>query len=125
MNFRVLVFFILSTFLLASCGSKKRVVTTKKEQKKRQVYQEQPKNSKNEPYEDTPAEIQDDVTKTIKEKTYKDKSSKYVADFAEIAMEEMRIYGIPASITLAQGILESGAGEGELTRKANNHFGIK
>ena len=125
MNFRVLVFFIISTFLLASCGSKKRVVTTKKEQKERQVYQEQPKNSKNEPYEDTPAEIQDDVTKTIKEKTYKDKSSKYVADFAEIAMEEMRIYGIPASITLAQGILESGAGEGELTRKANNHFGIK
>ncbi len=65
MNFRVLVFFIISTFLLASCGSKKRVVTTKKEQKERQVYQEQPKNSKNEPYEDTPAEIQDDVTKSL------------------------------------------------------------
>ena len=34
-------------------------------------------------------------------------------------------YGIPASITLAQGILESGSGKGELTRKSNNHFGIK
>ena len=34
-------------------------------------------------------------------------------------------YGIPASITLAQGILESGAGRGDLTKKGNNHFGIK
>ena len=40
-------------------------------------------------------------------------------------MEEMLQYGIPASITLAQGILESGAGRGDLTKKANNHFGIK
>ena len=40
-------------------------------------------------------------------------------------MEEMREYGIPASITLAQGILESGAGRGQLSRKSNNHFGIK
>jgi hypothetical protein len=37
----------------------------------------------------------------------------------------MKAYGIPASITLAQGILESGIGQGELTRKTNNHFGIK
>ena len=40
-------------------------------------------------------------------------------------MEQMKQYKIPASITLAQGILESGAGTGELTQKANNHFGIK
>ena len=49
----------------------------------------------------------------------------YIEFFAEIAKEEMALYGIPASITLAQGILESGAGKGELVRKANNHFGIK
>ncbi len=51
--------------------------------------------------------------------------STYIDNYSQIAKEEMLQYGIPASITLAQGILESGAGNGELTRKANNHFGIK
>lgn len=49
----------------------------------------------------------------------------YIKTFSEIAQYEMKAYGIPASITLAQGILESGAGKGELTQKTNNHFGIK
>ncbi len=49
----------------------------------------------------------------------------YLEAFALIAQEEMRTYRIPASITLAQAVLESGAGKGELTLKANNHFGIK
>lgn len=49
----------------------------------------------------------------------------YIYNFAGIAQEEMRLYGIPASITLAQGILESGSGKGNLTRRSNNHFGIK
>ena len=40
-------------------------------------------------------------------------------------MDEMVQFGIPASITLAQGILESGAGKGRLAVQANNHFGIK
>src|SRR5690606_11155545 len=49
----------------------------------------------------------------------------YIAIFAPIAQEEMRLYGIPASITLAQGILESASGKGRLAVEANNHFGIK
>ena len=49
----------------------------------------------------------------------------YIDQFSEIAKEEMKQYGIPASITLAQGILESGAGRGTLSVRANNHFGIK
>lgn len=53
------------------------------------------------------------------------KSSEYVDKYAEAAMEQMRRYGIPASVTLAQGILESGSGQSELSRKGNNHFGIK
>lgn len=53
------------------------------------------------------------------------KVDQYLSDFSDIAIEEMKTYGIPASITLAQGILESGAGYGELTLKAKNHFGIK
>ncbi len=49
----------------------------------------------------------------------------YVLQYAELAQQEMRKFGIPASITLAQGILESQAGVGELAAKSNNHFGIK
>src|SRR5690606_1187377 len=49
----------------------------------------------------------------------------YIETFAEIAQFEMKAYGIPASITLAQGILESGSGRSDLTRRTNNHFGIK
>ncbi|WP_339715906.1 glucosaminidase domain-containing protein [uncultured Kriegella sp.] len=49
----------------------------------------------------------------------------YIETFAEIAQFEMKAYGIPASITLAQGMLESGFGKGALAVKTNNHFGIK
>ena len=49
----------------------------------------------------------------------------YIAKYSAIAMTEMQNYGIPASITLAQGILESGSGKGRLSVEANNHFGIK
>lgn len=49
----------------------------------------------------------------------------YIAVFSEIAQLEMKAYGIPASITLAQGLLESGFGKGSLALKTNNHFGIK
>lgn len=49
----------------------------------------------------------------------------YIDQYKGIAIEEMHKYGIPASITLAQGLLESGAGQSELARKGNNHFGIK
>jgi flagellum-specific peptidoglycan hydrolase FlgJ len=49
----------------------------------------------------------------------------YISQYKDIAMSNMKIYGIPASIILAQGILESGAGRGDLCIRANNHFGIK
>jgi flagellum-specific peptidoglycan hydrolase FlgJ len=49
----------------------------------------------------------------------------YIKKFAPAAVKNMRFYKIPASITLAQGVLESGYGEGTLAKKANNHFGIK
>jgi LysM repeat protein len=49
----------------------------------------------------------------------------YIANYSQIAIEQMNEYGIPASITLAQGILESGAGQARLAIEANNHFGIK
>ena len=49
----------------------------------------------------------------------------YIKKYRDIAVEEMKRYHIPASITLAQGLLESGAGYGTLARKSNNNFGIK
>lgn len=49
----------------------------------------------------------------------------YIKKYCNIAMREMNDYGIPASITLAQGILESAAGTSRLAVQANNHFGIK
>jgi flagellum-specific peptidoglycan hydrolase FlgJ len=50
---------------------------------------------------------------------------KYISQYQNIAKDNMRQHGIPSSITIAQGILESGAGTGTLSVKANNHFGIK
>jgi flagellum-specific peptidoglycan hydrolase FlgJ len=49
----------------------------------------------------------------------------YIERFKAIAIKEMNANGIPASITLAQGLFESGNGNGDLAKIANNHFGIK
>lgn len=49
----------------------------------------------------------------------------YINQYKDVAIEQMLRYNIPASITLAQGLLESNAGMSELSRKGNNHFGIK
>lgn len=49
----------------------------------------------------------------------------YIQTYKDIAIEQMHQFHIPASITLAQGILESGAGYGDLAQRSNNHFGIK
>ncbi|MEC9209605.1 MAG: glucosaminidase domain-containing protein [Bacteroidota bacterium] len=53
------------------------------------------------------------------------KKEAYIAKYSSIAIDEMNRYNIPASITLAQAILESGAGESRLATEGNNHFGIK
>ena len=53
------------------------------------------------------------------------KTEVYIEKYSQIAVDEMHRYNIPASITLAQGILESGNGESLLATEGNNHFGIK
>lgn len=58
-------------------------------------------------------------------KVYANATERYIDVYKGIAQQEMGLYNIPASITLAQGILESGSGNGRLSVKANNHFGIK
>lgn len=62
---------------------------------------------------------------SLAQDAYKNKIETYIEQYKDIAMAEMQRSGVPASITLAQGILESGCGESELAAKGNNHFGIK
>ena len=56
---------------------------------------------------------------------WNERYQQYINQYKDIAIEEMHRWKIPASITLAQGLFESGAGQSELARKGNNHFGIK
>ncbi len=112
--------------LLTSCGAKKRTSTHKKgapivrntenKAEKPVAVEENAEGSDLYPMPADPGRFKHfPITNT----------EEYIETFAEIAQYEMRAFGIPASITLAQGILESGSGRGELTKKTNNHFGIK
>ncbi len=89
---------------ITSCGSKKQIVYKKAPPQK-------PKVKTSKPY-DKPISMHD-------------RMQAYAVQYSEIAQEEMKQFKIPASITLAQGLLESQAGVGQLAQKANNHFGIK
>lgn len=93
--------------LVFSCKSKKGIVTKKPNEASKQV--EQKKN-----------DVSEKSTKV-----YANNTERYIDVHKATAQQEMSLYGIPASITLAQGILESGSGNGRLSVEANNHFGIK
>ena len=124
---RKIILLLSVTAFMISCGSSKKGIstTTSRSTPKRIV----PKTTKKVEKE-TKVIIGETKTKTEEKKSipvlpYKDRVRRYIHEFSGIAKKEMKTYGIPASITLAQGILESGAGYGELTQKAKNHFGIK
>lgn len=95
------LFIFIGVVFFSSCSSKKILVQTK--------------------------QVPDSPQKVIKGNVLVKNSSalEYIERFKGIAVAEMNLYGIPASITLAQGLLESGNGNGSLAREANNHFGIK
>lgn len=99
--------------VLFSCGSKKRAVQN----------QNTSGFSSEGDYPDDIANVREGSGRS--RSSFKSVVKYYIYKFAPIAKNEMQLYGIPASITLAQGILESGSGQGKLTRKSNNHFGIK
>lgn len=71
------------------------------------------------------AHASDKSKKTSKSATLIPSWISYIDEYKNLAISEMHATGIPASITLAQGILESGAGKSTLARSSNNHFGIK
>lgn len=112
---------LLVVLTLGACKSKKQVTSKKKRPATERVVVNK-KPPKDIPNETTP---KTEVKKPPANATYAEVVQIYIANYSTIAKEEMLQYGIPASITLAQGILESGAGRGDLTKRANNHFGIK
>lgn len=65
------------------------------------------------------------LTIVIASNAQKEKAYSYIALYKDVAITEMQRSGVPASITLAQGILESSYGESDLCKQSNNHFGIK
>ncbi|WP_179344104.1 glucosaminidase domain-containing protein [Winogradskyella ursingii] len=110
----IILLLVLVTF---NCGPKKGIVTKKK-------------NSKSDSKEVVVKETTTKTTETVKKEEVTvlkvpTSTDQYIEQFAEIAKDEMRKSKIPASITLAQGILESASGRGRLSVEANNHFGIK
>lgn len=105
--------------LCVGCGSRKKIITKKSDQPVAVIKKDET------PKENLPI-VEPEITDTAPvEKPVISNTSQYIAVYKDIAMKEMISYGIPASITLAQGILESGSGRGRLAAEANNHFGIK
>ena len=97
--------------LTFSCGTKRIIYNNPKEEPKKEIKKKKTKSKKKKAADFI-------VPKIIN-------TEDYVKFYSTIAMDEMMQFGIPASITLAQGILESGSGKGRLAVEANNHFGIK
>ena len=111
MKIKYILISFLTIAFLTSCKSKKRIAEKKAAQKEEIVFA---------PEEKVVVVKKKSVKKSIRQTTVE-----YIDKYKVAAMEEMKVFKIPASITLAQGILESSSGNSLLTRKSNNHFGIK
>jgi flagellum-specific peptidoglycan hydrolase FlgJ len=112
-----IVFSILFLLALSNCGAKKSVVHKKNTGVA--IQESKPK--------DLPSVNEVKFIRKLAKKypRLNKETLGYIKKYAPIAVKEMHEYKIPASITLAQGILESGKGKSELALKSNNHFGIK
>lgn len=111
------IFFIcIFSLILTSCGSKKTIV---KNRSATTIAEPTPKKY---PSVNQARHVRSLVRNS---KGLNENVLKYIRKYAPIAVHEMHISKIPASITLAQGILESGSGNSTLAKKSNNHFGIK
>ncbi|KRD08305.1 hemagglutinin [Flavobacterium sp. Root901] len=124
---KIILLFVIAA--LASCSSSKPAIATTKKaaavQKPRTASTKKGVTSKptaKYPSTNNTTEVIQSTSKTV---VTSDLINNYVLQYKDIAMGNMQKYGIPASIILAQGILESGAGKGDLAIEANNHFGIK
>jgi flagellum-specific peptidoglycan hydrolase FlgJ len=119
---------LLVILALASCSSSKPAIATTKKAAAVQTGTASAKRTAparptaKYPSTNNTTEVIQSTSKTV---VTSDLINNYVLQYKDIAMGNMKTYGIPASIILAQGILESGAGRGDLAVDANNHFGIK
>ncbi|MBM1105912.1 glucosaminidase domain-containing protein [Aurantibacter crassamenti] len=111
------------TMAVSSCKVKQRVTYADPSKKGPKVVVDKKKTTQNNSKDDGLYPLPEDSGKFQKFEI--GSITEYIDEFAEIAQFEMKAFGIPASITLAQGLLESGFGKGELASKTNNHFGIK
>ncbi len=109
--------------LLTACGTKKRTTYAKRTEKQPNTSKPVTKTTSSTKEEEGLYPMPEDTGKFVKFPITSVQN--YIDTFSEIAQFEMKAYGIPASITLAQGILESGSGRSKLALKTNNHFGIK
>jgi flagellum-specific peptidoglycan hydrolase FlgJ len=114
MNLRYFLIGILTISLFVSCKSKKKLAKKAETSRKEMVI----KSSKD-------TDVKEVVVKPSTNSSIRNSTIDYIEQFKEAAMRDMRNYKIPASIKLAQGILESSSGNSQLTRRSNNHFGIK
>ena len=117
MKGKSLIIVILLSLFVASCSSKKKVIETTKQTKKTQGVSEKKLPSVNQK-----SHVKNLAKKASNLNKY---TLQYIKKYAPLAVIKMHEYKIPASITLAQGILESGNGRSNLASKSNNHFGIK
>ena len=124
---KLLVFVLIFTIVSCKTAQPKIQTTKKGKVATKTVYKPAAKrHDVGNVYIDVPAESQTETLEaTSKIKVTTEIVMTYISNFRESAKNNMRKNGIPASITLAQGILESGAGTGKLAMQANNHFGIK
>ena len=106
---------IVVLLFLVSCGSKQ---TTAGKSKKKEI-------NTRESYLNAKSDLIFDAYKKENKGKVNDFTIAYIGTYKNIAIDKMEQYKIPASITLAQGILESGNGLSTLAKKSNNHFGIK
>ena len=121
MSKKVIRLIFICSLLLIGCKSKKKAASTSK---KKYVKTEKVQN-KNTVETQKVVDNKTNIKPSPKNASHAEIVAIYIDNYSNIAKEEMVQYGIPASITLAQGILESGAGRAELSKKSNNHFGIK
>ncbi|WP_166920041.1 glucosaminidase domain-containing protein [Flavobacterium poyangense] len=124
---KIIILFLIAA--LASCSSSKPVIATTK--KAAEIQRPRTASTRKTPSsrpiaknlsKNNTSEVIQSTSKTV---VTSDLINNYVLQYKDIAVGNMQKYGIPASIILAQGILESGAGRGDLALEANNHFGIK
>lgn len=130
------LFFLLCLLSIVGCNAKKGSLTGQKikhqeliskekyraEQRKKQEAERKEVAEKKKKEGTSDSEV---LVATSRIAVTTDVINNYILQYKPIAQKSMRDHGIPASITLAQGVLESGSGQGTLSLNANNHFGIK